>query len=45
MPAAADDGQLSDTTRAGWLGRDAHTQLFFEYTALLVLRPSIQREG
>ena len=24
--------------RSGWLGRAEHTQLFFEYTALLVLR-------
>jgi hypothetical protein len=27
-----------DLGRAGWLGRPAHTQLFFEYTALVVLR-------
>ncbi len=26
--------------RGGWLGRDPHTQLFFEYTALVVLRAS-----
>jgi hypothetical protein len=31
--------------RSGWLGRPAQTQLFFEYTALVVLRPTAPRRG
>jgi hypothetical protein len=36
---AMQTGWQHDPGRAGWLGRPDHTQLFFEYTALLVLRP------
>lgn len=36
---AIQSGWEHDPGRAGWLGRSPHTQLFFEYTALLVLRP------
>jgi hypothetical protein len=32
-------GWQHDPGRTGWLGPSPHTQLFFEYTALLVLRP------
>ncbi len=32
-------GWQHDPGRGGWLGRAEHTQLFFEYSALLVLRP------
>ena len=38
-------GWQHDAGRAGWLGRQAHTQLFFEYTALLVLRASASEDG
>jgi hypothetical protein len=37
---ALQTGWHNDPGRAGWLGREPHAQLFFEYTALLVLRPS-----
>ncbi len=37
---AIQSGWQHDPGRTGWLGRDSHTRLFFEYTALLVLRPS-----
>ena len=37
---AVQSGWQHDPGRAGWLGRSPHTQLFFEYTALLVLRPA-----
>jgi len=36
---AMQSGWEHDPGRVGFLGRAAHTQLFFEYTALLVLRP------
>jgi hypothetical protein len=35
---AIQSGWQHDLGREGWLGRSPHTQLFFEYTALLVLR-------
>lgn len=35
---AIQSGWQHDPGRAGWLGRSPHTQLYFEYTALLVLR-------
>jgi hypothetical protein len=35
---AIQSGWQHDLGRAGWLGRSPHTQLYFEYTALLVLR-------
>lgn len=31
--------------RTGWLGREPHTQLFLEYTALIVLRASAPEAG
>jgi hypothetical protein len=34
-------GWQYDPGRDGWRGRPAHTQLFFEYTALLVFRSPI----
>ena len=37
---AIQSGWQHDPGRRGWLARPAHTQLFFEYTALLVLRPA-----
>lgn len=37
---AIQSGWEHDPGRAGWLGRPDHTQLFFEYTAMLVLRPA-----
>lgn len=42
---AIQSGWEDDPGRAGWLGRPGHTQLFFEYTAMLVLRPPPQVEG
>ena len=38
---AIQSGWQHDPGRPGWLGRSPHTQLFFEYTALLILRPAI----
>lgn len=38
-------GWQHDPGRAGWRGHDPHTQLFFEYTALLVLRPTMSQAG
>jgi hypothetical protein len=35
---AIQSGWQHEPGRAGWLGRSPHTQLYFEYTALLVLR-------
>jgi len=35
---AIQSGWQHDPGRSGWLGRSPHTQLYFEYTALLVLR-------
>jgi hypothetical protein len=35
---AVQTGWQHDPGRAGWRGRPPHTQLFFEYSALLVLR-------
>ena len=35
---AIQSGWQHDPGRAGWMGRSAHTQLIFEYAALLVLR-------
>jgi hypothetical protein len=35
---AIQSGWQHDPGREGWRGRSPHTQLFFEYTALLVLR-------
>jgi hypothetical protein len=40
---AIQSGWEHDPGRAGWLGGPAHTQLFFEYTAMLVLRPAAQQ--
>lgn len=37
---AIQSGWQPDPGRQGWLARLIHTQLFFEYTALLVLRPA-----
>jgi len=37
-------GWQHDPGRAGWLAREAHTELFFEYTALLVRRPAHRLE-
>ena len=37
---AIQSGWQHDPGREGWLARSPHTQLFFEYTALLVLRPA-----
>lgn len=37
---AIQSGWQHDPGRQGWLARPTHTQLFFEYTALLVLRPA-----
>jgi hypothetical protein len=37
---AIQTGWPHDPGGSGWLGRSAHTQLFVEYTALLVLRPA-----
>jgi len=37
---AVQSGWQHDPGRPGWLGRPPHTQLFLEYTALLVLRPA-----
>jgi hypothetical protein len=42
---ALQTGWRHDPGRTGWLGREPHTQLFLEYTALLVLRPSASEEG
>jgi hypothetical protein len=42
---AIQTGWQHDVDRTGWLGRPAHTQLFFEYTALVVLRPAVQGNG
>ena len=42
---AIQTGWEHDAGRAGWLGSPAHTQLFLEYTAMLVLRPPAQAEG
>ena len=36
---ALQTGWQHDPGRPGWLGREPHTQLYLEYTALLVLRP------
>ena len=35
---AIQSGWQHDPGRPGWLGSSPHTQLYFEYTALLVLR-------
>ena len=35
---AIQSGWQHDPGRPGWLGRSPHTQLYLEYTALLVLR-------
>jgi hypothetical protein len=42
---ALQTGWQHDPGRAGWLGRQPHTQLFLEYTALLVLRAAPAEEG
>jgi len=42
---AIQTGWQHDPGRTGWLGRPAHTQLFFEYTALVVLRPAVQGDA
>lgn len=42
---AIQTGWQQDPGRPGWLGRPAHTQLFFEHTALLVLRPPAAARG
>lgn len=36
---ALQTGWHQDAGRTGWRARPAHTQLFFEHTALIVLRP------
>jgi hypothetical protein len=41
---AVQSGWKHDPGRAGWLGKPPHTQLFFEYTALLVLRAPLADE-
>ena len=43
--SAVQTGWQHDPGRAGWLGREPHTQLFLEYTALLVLRGSHSEAG
>ena len=45
MYNAIHTGWQHDPGRTGWRGRAAHTQRFFEYTALLVLRPAVQKDG
>ncbi len=42
---ALQTGWQHDAGRTGWQGRDAHTQLFLEYTALLVLRAATCEEA
>ncbi|MHB1570605.1 MAG: hypothetical protein ACYC0H_15575 [Solirubrobacteraceae bacterium] len=42
---AIQSGWEHDPGRPGWRERQPHTQLFFEYTALLVLRPAGDRES
>ena len=42
---AIQTGWEHDPGRPGWLGREAHTQLYLEYTALLVLRASTSEDG
>jgi hypothetical protein len=41
---ALQTGWQHDPGRPGWLGREAHTHLFLEYTALIVLRSSAHAE-
>ncbi len=38
-------GWQHDPGRPGWLGHGAHTLLFFEYTAVLVLRAPALEDG
>ena len=40
---AIQSGWQHDAGREGWRGRPPHTQLFFEYSALLVLRSPNRR--
>jgi hypothetical protein len=42
---ALQTGWQHDPGRTGWLGREPHTQLFLEYTALIVLRASACEPG
>ena len=42
---ALETGWRHDPGLPGWLGREPHTQLFLEYTALLVLRASASQDG
>lgn len=42
--SAIPSGWCHDPGRTGWRVRRAHTQLFAEYTALLVLRPTRSSE-
>jgi hypothetical protein len=42
---ALETGWQHDPGRAGWLGREPHTQLLVEYTVLLVLRASASQSG
>ena len=42
---ALQTGWQHDSGRTGWLGRDPHTRLQLEHTALLVLRPTTGPEG
>jgi hypothetical protein len=42
---ALQTGWQHDSGRAGWLGREPHTHLFLEYSALLVLRPPTHEIG
>ena len=41
---AIQSGWEHETGHEGWLGRGPHTQLFFEYSVLLVLRTRIENE-
>jgi hypothetical protein len=42
---ALQTGWQHDPGRPGWLGREPHTRLYLEYTALLVLRASASEDG
>jgi hypothetical protein len=42
---AIQNGWQHNPGREGWLAHSSHTQLFFEYTALLVLRPAIEHQS
>jgi hypothetical protein len=42
---ALQTGWEHDAGRPGWLGREPHTRLYLEYTALLILRASASEDG